>query len=113
MPGELFRLPMVDSSSPKTRFVDLSMCPCFSTHMWVVLSSMYGKLVVLLTIAFCLTEVMDNSILPLTFQVRWNTTENHRRTRYHLTTFASYAERRLRALYAKPINTRSETKRYV
>ncbi|XP_043199848.1 proton channel OtopLc-like isoform X2 [Amphibalanus amphitrite] len=40
--------------------------PC--THMWVVLSSMYGKLVVLLTIAFCLTEVMDNSILPLTFQ---------------------------------------------
>ena len=43
---------------------------CFSTHMWVVLSSMYGKLVVLLTIAFCLTEVMDNSILPLTFQVR-------------------------------------------
>ena len=38
--------------------------------MWVVLSSMYGKLVVLLTIAFCLTEVMDNSILPLTFQVR-------------------------------------------
>ena len=30
---------------------------------------MYGKLLVLLMIAFCLIEVMDNNIKPLTFQV--------------------------------------------
>ncbi|XP_066957836.1 uncharacterized protein [Macrobrachium rosenbergii] len=38
------------------------------TYMWVVMSSMYGKLVVLLMLAFCLTEVLDNDVLPLTFQ---------------------------------------------
>jgi hypothetical protein len=41
----------------------------FSTHLWVSLSSMYGKLMVVLMLAFCFTEVMDNSIAPLTFQV--------------------------------------------
>ena len=40
-----------------------------STHLWVSLSSMYGKLLVVLMLAFCFTEVMDNSIAPLTFQV--------------------------------------------
>ncbi len=30
---------------------------------------MYGKLLVLLMLAFCLTEVMDNQIKPLAFQV--------------------------------------------
>jgi hypothetical protein len=30
---------------------------------------MYGKVVVLLMIAFCLIEVMDNKVAPLTFQV--------------------------------------------
>ncbi|XP_068245679.1 uncharacterized protein DDB_G0284459-like [Palaemon carinicauda] len=38
------------------------------TYMWVVMSSMYGKMVVLLMLAFCLTEVLDNDVLPLTFQ---------------------------------------------
>ncbi|XP_032795796.2 proton channel OtopLc isoform X1 [Daphnia magna] len=38
------------------------------THLWVSLSSMYGKLLVVLMLAFCFTEVMDNSIAPLTFQ---------------------------------------------
>jgi len=39
------------------------------THLWVALSSMYGKLLIVLMLAFCMTEVMDNSITPLTFQV--------------------------------------------
>ena len=30
---------------------------------------MYGKVLVLLMLAFCLTEVMDNQIRPLAFQV--------------------------------------------
>ncbi|KAB7507243.1 hypothetical protein Anas_05540, partial [Armadillidium nasatum] len=38
------------------------------TYLWVVLSRMYGKLVILLMLAFCLTEVLDNKIPPLTFQ---------------------------------------------
>jgi len=38
------------------------------THLWVSLSSMYGKLLVVMTFAFCFTEVMDNSVSPLTFQ---------------------------------------------
>ena len=33
---------------------------------------MYGKLLVLLMLAFCLTEVMDNKIKPLAFQVGSN-----------------------------------------
>ena len=41
-----------------------------SSHLWVALSSMYGKVLVLLMLAFCLTEVMDNQIRPLAFQVR-------------------------------------------
>ena len=43
-----------------------------STYLWVVMSGMYGKLVVLLMLAFCLTEVLDNGIEPLMFQVRLN-----------------------------------------
>ncbi|ROT73175.1 hypothetical protein C7M84_008403 [Penaeus vannamei] len=39
-----------------------------ATYLWVVMSGMYGKLVVLLMLAFCLTEVLDNQVLPLTFQ---------------------------------------------
>jgi hypothetical protein len=31
---------------------------------------MYGKVLVLLMVAFCLTEVLDNKIRPLAFQVR-------------------------------------------
>ena len=41
---------------------------CFSSHFWVSLSSLYGKFLVLLMLAFCLTEVMDNNIRPLLFQ---------------------------------------------
>ena len=41
----------------------------YSSHLWVAMSSMYGKLLVLLMVAFCLTEVMDNKIKPLAFQV--------------------------------------------
>ena len=37
--------------------------------MWPVLSGLYGQLVVLLAIAFCLTEVMDNNVKPLQIQV--------------------------------------------
>ena len=33
---------------------------------------MYGKVLVLLMVAFCLTEVLDNKIRPLAFQVRKN-----------------------------------------
>jgi hypothetical protein len=40
----------------------------FSSHFWVTLSSLYGKFLVLLMLAFCLTEVMDNNIRPLAFQ---------------------------------------------
>ena len=39
-----------------------------SSHFWVSLSSLYGKFLVLLMLAFCLTEVMDNNIRPLLFQ---------------------------------------------
>ena len=42
----------------------------FSSHLWVALSAMYGKVLVLLMVAFCLTEVLDNKVRPLTFQVR-------------------------------------------
>jgi hypothetical protein len=35
----------------------------------VALSAMYGKILVLLMVAFCLTEVLDNKIRPLAFQV--------------------------------------------
>ncbi len=34
----------------------------------MTLSSLYGKFLVLLMLAFCLTEVMDNNIRPLAFQ---------------------------------------------
>jgi len=37
-------------------------------QLWITLSAMYGKMLVLLMIAFCLIEVMDNKIKPLTFQ---------------------------------------------
>ncbi|CAL4134095.1 unnamed protein product [Meganyctiphanes norvegica] len=38
------------------------------TYLWVVMSGMYGKLVVLLMLAFCLTEVLDNDVIPMHFQ---------------------------------------------
>ena len=37
-------------------------------QLWVSLSAMYGKVLVLLMFAFCLIEVMDNKIQPLFFQ---------------------------------------------
>ena len=37
-------------------------------QLWVTLSAMYGKILVLLMFAFCLIEVMDNRIRPLYFQ---------------------------------------------
>lgn len=37
-------------------------------QLWVTLSAMYGKILVLLMFAFCLIEVMDNKIQPLFFQ---------------------------------------------
>ena len=48
----------------------------FSSHLWVAMSSQYGKLLVLLMVAFCLTEVMDNKIKPLAFQVIYDKTFN-------------------------------------
>lgn len=42
---------------------------CFSGHLWVQLSSLYGKLLVVLMIAFTLVEVMDNSVKLLSLQV--------------------------------------------
>lgn len=40
--------------------------PC--TEMWSALSSMYGRLVVLISVAFCVTEMTDTTIMPLTYQ---------------------------------------------
>lgn len=37
-------------------------------YLWTVMSGMYGKLVVLLMFAFCLTEVLQNQVEPFTFQ---------------------------------------------
>ncbi|PSN55343.1 hypothetical protein C0J52_01831 [Blattella germanica] len=37
-------------------------------HLWILLSSLYGKLVAVLMLAFCITEVMDNSIKLLSLQ---------------------------------------------
>ncbi len=47
---------------------ELTFLLLFSSYLWVAMSSMYGKLLVLLMLAFCLTEVMDNEIRPLAFQ---------------------------------------------
>nr|XP_027217321.1 proton channel OtopLc-like [Penaeus vannamei] len=58
-----------DSTGGSTSSLDLQVLRCrASTYLWVVMSGMYGKLVVLLMLAFCLTEVLDNQVLPLTFQ---------------------------------------------
>jgi len=38
-------------------------------YLWTVMSGMYGKLIVLLMFAFCLTEVLQNQVEPFTFQV--------------------------------------------
>ncbi|XP_063853521.1 proton channel OtopLc-like, partial [Scylla paramamosain] len=38
------------------------------TYLWVVLSGLYGKVVVLLMLAFTLTEALHNQVLPFTFQ---------------------------------------------
>ena len=54
----------------------------FSSYLWVSLSSMYGKVLVMLMLAFCLTEVMDNKIRPLAFQVR-------KRNCFQLTNYSS------------------------
>ncbi|KAK2717898.1 proton channel OtopLc-like isoform X1 [Artemia franciscana] len=40
--------------------------PC--NRIWVTLSSLYGRLLVVLTFAFCLTETMDNKLPPFHFQ---------------------------------------------
>ncbi|XP_021934985.1 uncharacterized protein LOC110837319 [Zootermopsis nevadensis] len=37
-------------------------------QLWVLLSSLYGKLVVIVMLTFCVTEVMDNSIKLLSLQ---------------------------------------------
>ncbi|XP_026274408.1 proton channel OtopLc-like isoform X3 [Frankliniella occidentalis] len=37
-------------------------------HLWVTLSSLYGKLVIVFMLAFCLTEVMDNPVRLLSLQ---------------------------------------------
>ncbi|XP_071445529.1 proton channel OtopLc-like [Hetaerina americana] len=37
-------------------------------HLWILLSSIYGILLVVLMMVFCVTEVMDNSIELLSFQ---------------------------------------------
>nr|CAD7402564.1 unnamed protein product [Timema poppensis] len=38
-------------------------------HLWILLSSLYGRLLVILMVAFCITEVMDNSVKLLSLQV--------------------------------------------
>ncbi|KAL1459730.1 hypothetical protein WDU94_011685 [Cyamophila willieti] len=38
------------------------------SYFWVLLSTLYGKILIVLMIAFCLIEVMDNSIKLLTLQ---------------------------------------------
>nr|CAD7568198.1 unnamed protein product [Timema californicum] len=37
-------------------------------HLWILLSSLYGRLLVILMVAFCITEVMDNSVKLLSLQ---------------------------------------------
>lgn len=37
-------------------------------YLWVILSSLYGKTLIILMLAFCLIEVMDNSVKLLTLQ---------------------------------------------
>lgn len=41
----------------------------YSTQLWVVLSNVYGQLIVVLTIALCLAEVMDTPVPLLSLQV--------------------------------------------
>lgn len=48
---------------------------CCSCYLWILLSSLYGKLVVVLMLAFCVTEVMDNSVKLLSLQVWWHTSD--------------------------------------
>nr|CAD7257584.1 unnamed protein product [Timema shepardi] len=38
-------------------------------HLWILLSSLYGRLLVILMVAFCITEVMDNSVKLLSLQI--------------------------------------------
>jgi len=41
-----------------------------SSQLWVSLSTLYGQLLIVLMLTFCLTEVMDNTVKLLTLQVR-------------------------------------------
>lgn len=42
---------------------------CCSRYLWVALSSMYGQALVLVMLAVCLVEVMDNSVRIFSMQV--------------------------------------------
>jgi len=42
---------------------------CFSRYLWVALSSLYGQALVLVMLAVCLVEVMDNSVRIFSMQV--------------------------------------------
>jgi len=41
----------------------------YSSQLWVVLSNVYGELIVVLTLALCLAEVMDTPVPLLSLQV--------------------------------------------
>lgn len=41
----------------------------YSSQLWVVLSNVYGELIVVLTFAVCLAEVMDTPVPLLSLQV--------------------------------------------
>lgn len=42
---------------------------CYSSQLWVVLSNVYGQLIVVMMIALCLAEVMDTPVPLLSLQV--------------------------------------------
>ena len=42
---------------------------CCSSQLWIILSNVYGQLLVVLMIALCLAEVMDTPVPLLSLQV--------------------------------------------
>lgn len=52
-----------------------------SSQLWVVLSNVYGELIVVLTMALCLAEVMDTPVPLLSLQVGSNEFALHHATK--------------------------------
>ncbi|RZF38828.1 hypothetical protein LSTR_LSTR000531, partial [Laodelphax striatellus] len=59
-------IPDLGASKPSLSIHGFS--SCFSCYLWVLLSSLYGKLLIILMIAFTLIESMDNSVKLLSLQ---------------------------------------------